>query len=202
MTLRLILCSLILSLIGGCSAVTGIASAGRPLDTFELRPLPARTSVVRGSTHLVVEPPTASGALSTDRIAVRPNALEVAYLPGVAWVDAAPEHVQLLIVRSLGGTGAFALVSEGGARADADWYLETDLQAFGVELDPAGAARASVRLSATLVSSTDRRIRGSRIFEGSVPVADTGVEYVVPGLQQATTLVLGALADWTVATTR
>ncbi len=200
MTPGFVLSVLALSLLVGCSAVTGIGS--RPLDTYELRPLPTRTAVVRGSRHLVVEVPTASGALDTDRIAVKPNALEVAYLPGASWVDTAPEHLQLLMARSLGGTGAFALVSTGDARADADWYLETDLQAFEVDIDAEGAARATVRIRATIVSSTDRIIRGTRVFEQSVPVAGTEIVDVVPGFERAATSVLRALADWAVATAR
>ena len=200
MTLRLLCLGLALALLGGCAALTGIGS-GPPLDTYELTPLQPSSSSGRGG-HLVVEPPTSSGSLDTDRIAVRPNAFAVAYLPGASWVDTAPEHLQLLLARSLEGTGRFALVSTGGARPDPDWFLATDLQAFEVQIGPEDAQRVVVRLRAAVVADADRRILGSRTFERTVEVADTGVAAVIPAFELATREVLRDLTTWAVATAR
>lgn len=192
----------VLLLVSGCSAVAGLSSAGRPLDTFELTPLPARVAVVRGSRQLVVEPPAASGTLATDRIAVKPDPFQVSYLPGARWADAAPELVQLLLARSLEGTGRFALVSTGRGEAEPDWYLASDLQAFHVEVGAEGAAQVRVRLRATLISDADRRIAGGRTFEAVVPAAAVTERAVVPAFDLATTAVLRDLTDWVAATAR
>lgn len=202
MTMRLLRSFLLLCLLGGCAAIASVSSASRPLDTYELRPLPPSASVARGTRHLIVEPPTASGALSTDRIAIKPNAFEVSYLPGVRWSDAAPDLLQLLMARSIEGAGGFALVSTGTGQADSDWHLETDLQAFQLELAPEGAARATVRVRATLVSDADRRVRGARTFAASALAEGTDVEVAIPAFDQATEAVLRELTAWTVASAR
>jgi cholesterol transport system auxiliary component len=187
----------VLALLGGCAAI----SAGRPLDTYELRPLPA-TGGARGSQYMVVEVPTASGTLATDRIAIKANAFEVAYLPGVRWTNEAPVLVQLLLMRSLEGTGAFGLVSASPGQAEPDWFLETDLQAFQVEVDASGAVYATVGLRAALISDADRSIRSARSFQKTVPAASTGVTAVVPALDSAMTAVLRDLTSWTAASVR
>jgi cholesterol transport system auxiliary component len=199
---RLLRLTMMLLLLAGCSAIAEVATSRRPLDTYELTPLPARSMTSQGSRHLVIEVPTSSGALATERIAVKPNAFEVSYLPGARWVDAAPEHLQLLLARSIGGTGAFALVSVQGARPDPDWFLETDLQAFQVELDASGAPRATIRLRAVLVSDRDRRIRAARTFERSSAATTTEVGAVVPAFDRAANALLLDVTNWTIANAR
>lgn len=199
MTARLLPVLLALAL-GGCAAVANVQSAGQTLDSFELTALPPATTVARGNRHLIIELPTASGALTTERIAVKPNAYEVSYLPGARWVDPAPEHLQLLLARSLTGTGRFALVSAGGGRPDPDWYLETDLQDFQVEIGADGRARVSVALRAVLVSDVERQVRAARTFSATVPTASTGAADVIPAFDAATTRVLRSVTDWTTRT--
>lgn len=202
MPVRLLSPLLSLALLGGCAAVASVESASRPLDAYELTPVPAAQASVRGTRSLVVEVPSTSGALDTDRIAVKPSPYAVEYLPGVRWVDPAPEHLQLLLARSLQGTGRFALVSGEGARTDPDWYLATDLQAFQVEFGPDGTPRATVRLRATVISDLDRDVRGARSFEATVPAAGTSAAEVVPAFDRALGEVLRAATDWTAATAR
>ena len=196
MMVRRLLLAVSVGALAGCSAIANVGSASRPLDTYELSPLSALPGPVRGTRHLVVELPTASGALATDRIAVKEGSLQVAYMPGARWADPAPDHVQLLLARSIGSAGGFALVSTGSGAADPDWSLATDLQAFQVELDPSGAARVRVRLRATLIDENDRSVRGASMFEASAPVADTGVAAVIPAFDRATSSVLREATAW------
>jgi cholesterol transport system auxiliary component len=192
----------LIGFLGSCTALSTLSSAGEPLDTYELRPVPASSATVRSDRHLVIEQPTTSGALATDRIAVKQPTLEVSYLPGARWVDPAPDHVRLLLARSLEGTGAFALVSAGGGRPDPDWYLATDLQAFEVQVDATGAGRVVVRLRGTLVSDVDRRVRGARTFERGVPVADLGEGTVIAAFDAAMRAVLGDVVGWATVSAR
>ena len=78
--LTLCLC-LGLGAIPGCSALTAVSGAAESLDIYTLTP--ARPAPVRSNgRHVVVTPATASGALMTDRILVKPNRLQAEYLPG------------------------------------------------------------------------------------------------------------------------
>ena len=69
----------------GCAAVSSLSGASQPLDAYALTPL-ARPRWSRGSRHVVVETPSASGAIATDRILIKPDRLQAAYLPGARWV--------------------------------------------------------------------------------------------------------------------
>jgi len=193
---------LALVLLGGCATLASVESASRNLEAYELSAAPAAQAAVRGSRILVVEAPAASGALDTDRIAIKPNSNAVEYLPDARWIDPAPQHVQLLLARSVQRTGRFAMVTTEASRAETDWYLTTDLQAFQVEFDAGGIPLATVRLRAALVSDRDRSVLGARSFEASVPAGGTDAIQIVPAFDRAAAEVLRAATDWVVATAR
>lgn len=132
-----------------CSAVSALSSASRPLDAYTLTPL-ALGSSGRGARHVVVELPTASGAIATDRILVAPTPLQAAYLPGARWVDGAPTMVQTLLVQSLQSSGAFRLVSRSPGGLYPDYTLLTEMRAFQAEPGPAGGPDYVVRVALTL----------------------------------------------------
>lgn len=198
--LRSIVMIAFLALLGGCSAIARLDSASVALDNYELSALPAASTAPRSTRHLVVELPTASAALATERIAIKPNSYRVAYLPKSQWADPAPEQMQMLLARSIGGTGRFALVSTKSVRPDPDWFLESDLQAYQVEIGPGGDERVVVRISTVLVTDADRRIRSARVFEGTAPLADTDIDSVMSAFDAATSAVLRDVTRWTVAT--
>ena len=113
-----LLLALALALPSGCSAVRSLNSAARPLDAYELVPaaIPGASSTGRS---VAVEEPAASAAIATDRILVKPNPLAVTYLPGARWIEAAPLHVQSLIIRSLAESGRVGFVAPRRDRAAA-----------------------------------------------------------------------------------
>jgi cholesterol transport system auxiliary component len=53
---------------------------------------------------IIVEEPTAGGALNTDRIMIQPGRLQAQYLPDVRWSDPAPVMLQTLMLRALDQT--------------------------------------------------------------------------------------------------
>src|SRR6056297_2016876 len=107
-SLRQALFGLGLLALAGCSAISSIQSASKPLATFELTPLPAGVvPATRGRRHLEIALPTATGALDTDSIMIKPTQLQLESLPDARWVNETTELVQLLLVRSLTNTGRF-----------------------------------------------------------------------------------------------
>lgn len=155
-----------LGALGGCAAVSALSSASKALDAYTLTPI-SYAAQGRGARHLVVDAPTASGAIATDRILVTPTPLQAAYLPGARWVDGAPALVQTLLVQSLQSSGAFRLVSRAPGGLYPDYTLMTELRAFQAEPAPEGGAAYVVRiaLTLTLVREAD-----------GVPVASRNVE--------------------------
>lgn len=192
--------SLGLALLGGCAAVSTLNSASQSLPTFDLTdaaPPPGQPS--RSSRVLLVAAPTASSAINTDRIVIRPNVLEVAYLPDGRWIDAAPVHVQALLVRSIANSGAVGFVGGDAAGPVPDFVLLTDLQTFQAELALDGKpTRVAVRMTLTLVRDLDRRLVAARTFEGSAPLGSTDALAVAVAFDSAMRGILREATRWTV----
>ena len=197
-TLRAAACGIILTAMGGCSALTSIQSASKPLDTFELSPLAAGSvPASRGGRHLEVAVPTATGALTSDRIVIKPTPNEVQSLPGSRWVDETNEHVQLLLVRSLANSGRFALVTEAGSGPAPDYVLLTDLRAFQAEVGAEGVI-VVIHTTMTLLRDTDGSAISSRSFINSMPASGTSAEVVVAAFDMAMTQQLTDVVGWLV----
>ena len=151
----------------GCTTISSLNSAARPVDTYALNPLPAPAGAVRsGSRQVFVAEPTAAGAAASDRIVVRPNPLQVTLLADGRWVEAAPTHLRNVIARSLANTGRFALVSTSTSAPLPDFSLLVDIDAFEARILPPGGPAASVVVSLTLaiVREADGRLLASRRF--------------------------------------
>ncbi len=194
--LRLAALTLGLGLLAGCSALSSLEASSKPLDTFELTALPAGTvSAPRGGRHLEVAVPTATGALTSDRIVIKPTPLQVQSLPGARWINDTTEHVQLLLVRSLANSGRFALVTGAGAGPSPDYVLMVDLQAFQAEIT-GDTVTVEVRMTLTLLDDRDGRVMASRGFSNSTAVAGTGTELVVSAFDAIMTRQLTDVVGW------
>ncbi len=184
--------------LGGCAAISTLNSASQSLDTYDLS-----ASVVppgaptRSSRVLLVATPTASSAIATDRMVIKPNPLQIKYLPDGRWVDAAPMHVQALLIRSIGNSGGVAFVGGDAAGPVPDFVLLTDLQAFQAEVGP--PSQVVVRMSLTLVRDLDRRVVASRTFETTVTLGETGAMPVAAAFNAAMAGLLRQATVWTVS---
>ncbi len=180
-----------------CGTLSAVSGASEELEAFTLspaRPAPA----AQGSRHIVVPPPTAGGAIATDRILVKPNRLQAAYLPGGRWVDPAPVLFQSLTVASLQNSGVFRLVGRDDAGLIPDLSLLLDLSDFQAEAPAAEGGTWTVRVAAraSLVDEADRSIRASRRFEATAPAASDGTITLVSAFEVATAQVLSEMTGW------
>ena len=185
-------------LLSGCAAITSISDATTTLQAYGLR-APADAPEVGGNLRrdLVIEPPTADGALDTDRILIRPDPFEVAYLPNARWTDTAPVMLQNLMLRSFEDTGALRYVGRRPLGGSSDYLLVSKLTDFQAELGPDGeAVTARVRLTAHLVRGRDAQILGSRTIQTTAPATSTEPASVVAGLNGATSAALQDLTIW------
>ena len=190
--------SLVLATTAGCSALSSIQSASTPLDTFELTPLPAGTVVAaRSRRSLEVALPTATGALNSDRIVIKPTPLQVQSLPGARWVNDTTEHVQLLLVRSLAGSGRYSLVTSAGSGPSPDYVLLTDLQAFQAEVT-SEQVTVVIRSTMTMLRDIDGSVVSSRTFTNTEMVPDTSNELMIAAFDRAMTQQLTDVVGWLV----
>jgi cholesterol transport system auxiliary component len=183
----------------GCAAVSSLNSSARTLDTFELAPLPATTAARSGGRILYVAEATAPAAVASDRIVLKPNALEVRLIGDGRWVEAAPAHFRNILARSLAGTGRYALVTTANAGPLPDFTLLTDIDAFEARLQPEGSAapaRIVVSLTLSVVRDADGRLVASRRFSHVADAAGTDALAVVSAFQTAATAVLREGVPW------
>jgi cholesterol transport system auxiliary component len=184
--------------LGGCSPLSSLSAASTPLDAYTLTPL-AGEARVTGSRHLVVELPTASGAIVTDRILVRPNRLQAAFLSDGRWVDPAPQLVQTLLVQSLQESGAFRLVGRQALGLFPDYTLLTEIRDFQAErLPPGGPAthRVRVGLVLSLVRESDRQVVATRSIDTSVDAGNDATMTLVAAFDAATGAALREAVSW------
>lgn len=186
---------LMLCMIGGCGAVSAVSKASEPLDAYTLAPLAGKGG--QGKAQLVVEVPTASGAINSDRILAQPSPLQVQYLPEARWVDAAPVLMQTLIVMTLQNSGYFRLVGRDDAGLAPDYALVSDLFAFQVEGGPAGTPmQVHVGVNATLIRVEDGSILSTHQFDQTVPLAADDTASIITAFNAATSQVLADVAVW------
>ncbi len=190
--------SLALSLLSGCGAISSLSKAGAELDAYTLSPATGSGSAMGGSGHLIVELPSSAGALSTDRILIKPVPYQAQYLPDGRWTEPAPALVQTLLVMSFQNLGGFGLVGRTANGLNPDHTLITDLQDFQAE--PLGPEQEGlvVRISMmmTMIRESDRRIIASRRFTTTEIVASDDTLAVVGGFDRAVQRVLQEVVVW------
>ena len=186
-------------MLSGCSAISSLNSAAESLDAFELR-APAALPVAGSpqAIDLVVEVPSAAGAIDTDRILVRPTPVQVAYLPDARWTAPAPVMLQSALDEAFLRTNAFRFVGRRPLGASGDVALVTDLVDFGAAVSGEGAV-VQVTLVARLVREEDAAITATRTFTRSVPVPDTRSATIIAGYEAATSALIADVAGWVLA---
>lgn len=198
-TRRALLLSLsAMALLPGCSALSALSGAATPLDAYDLNapasPVQARST---SSRQLVVELPTAPGALTTDRILIRPHPLQAAYLPDGKWAEEVPIMLQTLMVRSFEDSNAFRYVGRRPLGASGDYALLTEVTDFQAEAGPEGnTATIRLRLTARLVREDDAQVISSRSFTQSAEVASTENLALVEGFNIANQALLTDVTTW------
>ena len=202
MTLSLCLRSLALTLglaaLSGCSALSALSDATTPLDVYELR-APDNLPTARSSLPLqvTVELPTTSGALQTDRIMIRPDALQAQYLPDVRWSEETPVMLQTLMVRSLENTNALGYVARRPLGAGGDIAIMTELTDFQAEVTSEdGPVTIVLRMTSRLVRERDISIRASRSFTARAEAPTSDVADVAAAFEAASDALLRDFATW------
>jgi cholesterol transport system auxiliary component len=195
--------SMALSGLSACGALSAASEASAPLDTYTLASLAPDGTPSSRAGHLVVELPTAGGALGTDRILIKPTPLQAQYLPDARWSDPVPALVQTLLVGSLLNRGSFRLVSRVGAGLMPDYTLMTEIQTFQAEFAGADGATAQVRIAMrmTLIREADRAIAAIRPVAAAVPTASDSTLALVEGFDSAMQMALSEIVGWVAAET-
>ncbi len=188
-----------MALLSGCAAISAVSDAATPLDVFELR-APVSIAAVSGrpiARDVIIELPTTSGALATDRIMIRPNPLQAQYLPDVRWSEPTPVMVQTLMLRSVEATGAVRYVGRKPLGVSGDFALVTEVIDFQADVASDGeTANVQVTLLVRIVRERDASIVASRRLSASVMAASTETLTVIDAFSAASDRIFAEFAQW------
>lgn len=202
-TIRAVALLAAMSVLSACGAISALGDAATPLEVFVLEP-PGDLPVRQGrplARDIVIEEPTASGAVSTDRIMIQPSALQAQYLPGVRWGDPAPLMMQTLMLRSLDATGAFQFVGRRPLGPGGDFAIVSEIIDFQAELTPEGdAAVVEVRMIVRIVRERGVQVVATRRFAASSLAASLEDMALAQAFDEATGRVLSDFTVWTLET--
>ncbi|SEW30871.1 cholesterol transport system auxiliary component [Cognatiyoonia koreensis] len=187
--------------LSGCAAISALTDASTPLEVYELRS-PVDITPRQGRTlplDVIVELPTSSGTLETDRIMIRPNALQAQYLPEVRWSDATPVMVQNLMLRAVEATSAVRYVGRKPLGLSGDYAVVTELLDFHAEVGADGeTAVIQQRMIVRLVRERDASIVASRTFKASAVSPTLDTPDLVAAFDVASNQLFTQFADWIV----
>lgn len=204
-TFRSLLAVLGLAVMSGCSTLSAITDVTTPLAVYELRP-PADIPAAPGRPlplDIVIELPTTSGTLETDRIMIRPDALQAQYLPEVRWSDETPVMVQTLMLRAVEATGGVRYVGRRPLGASGDFAVVSELIDFQAELDPEGdGATIRLRLIARMVREEDASIVASRTFSAEARTLSSDTDPVIRAFDAANAILIKDFAAWVLSSAR
>jgi len=182
-----------LVLCAGCAGSV-LTSGNEPPETYRLEG-PALTAT--GDTlplALGVARPRAASSLDTERVAVVRAGGGFDYFAGVRWADAAPQLLQLLLVRAFTADGRFATTVASPSRVPTDLLLDVELRRFEAVYAADGAApRVRVELQATLVDSRKGTRLASFLASSEVPAEHNRQAAVVAAFELASSEALRAV---------
>lgn len=191
------------ALLGGCAGLSSLTSATEPTELFTLTPKSTfDPGLPRLRQQIVVAEPTASAAVSTDRIAVQPSPLKVEFLPGVRWIDNAPAIIQTLLIESFENSQKVDAVGRSAVSLRADYLIVTDLREFSALVVPEAAEDAPLRIWVMLnmkVVDADRdRIIASRSFSEKVDAQSDAAEDIATAFDLALGRVMRKSVEWSI----
>jgi cholesterol transport system auxiliary component len=171
------------------------------MSVYDLR-APSGAPVIKGSQlaqDFVVEIPTTSGVLNTNRIMIRPDILQAQYLPDVRWGDEVPVMMQTLMLRSLENTNGLLYVSRRPLDGVSDYTVFTELMDFQAELTTNGSgAIISISMTSRIVRESDTSIVAGKTFTSKQIATSTDTPAIVLAFNRASDALLIDFADWTI----
>lgn len=200
---RIAIAALLATGLSGCAGLSALQSFTVPTDLYDLTPKSTYDPTLPEiQVQLVIEEPTAAGAVNTDRIAVRPTPFKVQYFPDARWVDRAPPLVQTMLLESFENTGKVGAVGRQAIGLNADFTLVSDLREFQAELKDGAddSLTVVVHLNTKIVQEPQGHIIASRSFKEEVPVETDDMEVIVGAFDTALGRAMGDAVEWTVRT--
>lgn len=150
--------------------------------------------------QLLIDTPITAAGLSSQRIALNRNKLEMEYFANAGWTDSLPNLVQRLIIESFENSGKIISVGRQAIGLRANFIVNTDLREFQAEYnpgDPTAPPAAHIKINAKLIKMPERRIVASQTFEHAVQADSGKMEDIIKAFDLSLGKALKRIVGWT-----
>lgn len=119
---------------------------------------------------------------------------EMAVMDRVAWDDAAPDLLQILLTETMDRRGVFRAAVRGGAGARGDVDVRWDIVAF--EVVEENGLEAVFAANVRLIDARSRLILETKRFETKAPLSSRSARVAVAALEKAARDACVLITDW------
>jgi len=186
-------------LVSACSVE--LPGSGEAPRLFVLSPKSSfEPGLPKADWQLLIDTPITAAGLSSQRIALNRNRLEMEYFANAGWTDSLPNLVQRLMIESFENSGKIVSVGRQAIGLRANFIVNTDLREFQAEYDPANPTAppvAHVKINAKLIKMPQRRIVASHTFEHAVEAKSGKMEDIIRAFDLALGKALKRIVGWT-----
>jgi cholesterol transport system auxiliary component len=152
--------------------------------------------------RLVVDIPTASESLDTDRIALIRERTRFDYYANSLWTDRVPLLLQGLLLEAFENDGTIAEVARDANTLTPDYLLATEIREFEARYAGSGEQPPSVAVawSLSLVKMPGRQMANRMLVTESAPASRNSIDSVVEAFDVAVGKGLERSVVWTIRT--
>jgi cholesterol transport system auxiliary component len=152
--------------------------------------------------RLVVDIPTASESLDTDRIALVRERTRFDYYANSLWTDRVPLLLQGLLLEAFENDGTIGEVARDASTLTPDYLLATEIREFEARYAGAGEQPPSVAVawSLSLVKMPGRQMANRLLVTESAPASRNSIDSVVEAFDVAVGKALERSVVWTIRT--
>ena len=195
-TVKAFAATVVLSSLSGCAGFQ-LVDLGEPPQLYDMQlapNVPVAQRLVDG--HLLVDEPTATAALDTDRIMVRPTPYEVQYYAGARWADRAPLLLQTGLVEAFENANGIG-VARATVGLRGTFRLKGEMREYAAQVTPGEAGiLIRARVNFKILKQPQSEILASRTFDTSHRTETDDLLAVVSGFQSATEQMLEQVIPW------
>ncbi|MBS0246984.1 MAG: membrane integrity-associated transporter subunit PqiC [Proteobacteria bacterium] len=179
--------------LSGCGGGGGLFSKAAPpaFDLTAAHDFPHLTRAPRG--QLVIAEPTALAGYESEKIVVRPNAVEAAQMGDAQWQDRLPKLLQARLLQSFEAAGRLRAVGRPADKLATDFVLVTEVRAFEIS---AADRTAVIELAVKIVRERTGRIMAARVFRVTAPTEAADGAAAVAALNDAFVKVAREIVLW------
>jgi cholesterol transport system auxiliary component len=188
---------LVLAVVLGASC--GFLPEREPVTIYQ----PVRTATIADpqwpsvTWSLLVSRPVAGAQIDSERINVQPAPGTVQVYKSAAWTDAAPDLLQMALLRGFEESEKILAVSRAGGGVRGQYQLLTELRSFQAVYAQPGRPEAVVEIYARLVHTNDGHVIAARSFRQAEPATGEDLGVVVEAFSRALDRSTADIVGWT-----